>query len=202
MDIPFGGPTTYPGHSGVDFPEPAGTTIKASGPGRIRFVGWLNSNAGYSTIVDYDNGPSVLYCHQPEKAWRPAIGSRVDYGWAIGSVGSTGRSTGPHLHLEIMVGEGAHTYEGVWNYFDRNRVISSGNAASSGAVTLPKTENGEIDMFVAMCPNGWFLIVPQGGGKPKAVVLDRDAGSENTNIPRIKFSTANSLAMLNAAVQF
>src|SRR5690606_31949003 len=106
-----------PGHSGVDFPVAAGLPIRASGAGAITFRGWLNNNAGYSTIVDYDNGPTVLYCHQPGTAAIPATDTRVIEGSVIGEVGSSGNSTGPHLHLEIIDGFKAHTPDGIWHYF-------------------------------------------------------------------------------------
>lgn len=130
LPIPFSNPTTYSGHSGVDFPKSAGTAIRASGPGRITGRRWQNDNAGYSTLIQYDNGPLVLYCHQPNLNAIPAVGSRVSEGTVIGAVGSTGRSTGPHLHMEIMVGTGAHTYDGVWKHFTRSRVVGSAPAVS------------------------------------------------------------------------
>jgi peptidoglycan hydrolase-like protein with peptidoglycan-binding domain len=124
LPIPFNNPTTYPGHSGVDFPQPLGTSIPASGSGVVTFSGWQNDRAGYATQVRYDGGPTVLYCHQPEYADRPAAGTRVVRGTHIGRVGSTGHSTGPHLHLEIMLGGGANTYAGVWRYFSVDMTVA------------------------------------------------------------------------------
>ena len=46
LPIPFGNPSTYPGHSGVDFPQSSGTRIPASGNGTVTFRGWLNDRAG------------------------------------------------------------------------------------------------------------------------------------------------------------
>lgn len=67
------------------------------------------------------------------------------------------------------------------------------------------TPNKEMDiteMFIADMPNGSFLVVPQGSGKPRAVVLDGGSGANNSGIPRLKFETAGSIGMLTAAVQF
>ncbi len=126
LAMPFSNPTTYAGHSGVDFPQPTGTPILASAAGRITKSGWINSRAGYGVQIAYDGGPEVLYCHQPEPAARPGVGSRVGFGGSLGQVGSTGNSTGPHLHMEIMVGSGAHTYAGIWNHFTRSAVMQGG----------------------------------------------------------------------------
>ena len=61
---------------------------------------------------------------------------------------------------------------------------------------------GEEPMFIAEMPNGWFLVVPQGAEKPRAVVLDGGSGAAFTNIPRLKFETEGSIRMLTAAVVF
>lgn len=138
LPMPFDSPSTYPGHSGVDFGEREGTPIKASGYGVVTNSGYWNERAGWATIVKYDNGPLVLYCHQPKLAARPREGARIVPGGYLGAVGNTGsRSTGPHLHMEIMAGEGAHTYEGVWLYFDKNRVIGQGSTSGGGSSTAP-----------------------------------------------------------------
>lgn len=127
LPMPFSNPSTYKNHSGVDFGQPNHKEILASGKGTVTFSGWLNEKAGYSVIVQYVNGPLVLYCHQLKNVARPAYGVKVVKGGYLGAVGSTGHSTGPHLHLEIMSGKGAHTYEGVWLYFDKNNWLGKPN---------------------------------------------------------------------------
>lgn len=135
LPIPFGNPSTYDGHSGVDFGQATGRAIPASGRGHVTYRGWLNDRAGWSTMVRYATC-LVLYCHQPSL---PAlrVGTLVDEGFTVGVVGNTGRSTGPHLHMEIMEGRGAHSYAGVWNYFDRTRVVGSGAPAGTPGTPLP-----------------------------------------------------------------
>ena len=125
LPIPFAKHTTYPGHSGVDFPYGTGTLVRASGPGRIVSRGWHNNRAGYGVVVQYDGGPSVLYCHFVNLNSSPGVGTRVNEGTVIGAVGSTGRSTGPHLHMEIMSGAGAHTNAGIWKHFTSSRVVGA-----------------------------------------------------------------------------
>lgn len=130
LPIPFGNPMTYAGHSGVDFPQPAGTPFRASGSGVVTWLG-SNSRGGYFIWVKYDAiGPKVGYHHMPSHAACPREGARFSVGDQLGVVGNTGNSTGPHLHSEV---EGYATTAGYWQFFDRNRVVgSSGKLAVDG----------------------------------------------------------------------
>ena len=89
-------------HKGVDFAAPRGTPIIAAGAGVVRQAGWKGSFGRYIRIkhnATYD----TAYAHISRIAPHIAPGSRVKQGEIIGYVGSTGRSTGPHLHYEILV---------------------------------------------------------------------------------------------------
>ncbi len=165
MDQPFGNPSTYEGHSGVDYGQPTGALIKASGEGTVTGVGYWNDRAGYATVVDYENGPRVLYCHQPQNARRPSFGDRVAYGHNIGEVGSTGFSTGPHLHMEILEGEGAGTYAGVWNYFDRNRVVGDGSSTGNNdkpATKIKMIRSSKLDSIIKATSDSGDGVVTSG----------------------------------------
>ena len=87
-------------HKGVDFAAPTGTPIFAAASGVVTYAGW--SNGGYGNVVElrHENGALTLYAH----ANRVFVskGQVVSKGQAIAEVGSTGRSTGPHLHFEIQ----------------------------------------------------------------------------------------------------
>mgnify|MGYP002631238942 CR=1 FL=1 len=85
-------------HDGLDLAAPEGTPIRPVRPGIVRFAGEIDGY-GLSVIVDHGNGIESLYAHCSELAVEK--GEAVGYADAIGRVGSTGRSTGPHLHLEI-----------------------------------------------------------------------------------------------------
>lgn len=127
LPMPFSNPSTYAGHSGCDFAQPLGTPILASGPGRV--VRLSHSSAGgYWTVVVYDAYPGVEigYAHQPAERHAPAAGKRFAKGDRIGTVGSTGHSTGPHVHLEV-IGQG--TYAAVWKYFTKGAYV--GGAATT-----------------------------------------------------------------------
>ncbi|MEW5424825.1 M23 family metallopeptidase [Amorphus sp. 3PC139-8] len=89
-------------HSGVDWAAPRGTPIYASGNGTVEEAGW---KAGYGrwTLIKHANGYETGYAHQ--SGWADGLkkGVRVTQGQLIGYVGSTGLSTGPHLHYEVHV---------------------------------------------------------------------------------------------------
>lgn len=91
-------------HTGLDFAAPQGTTIVAVAGGRVVEAGWAGSY-GYRTIVELPDGTEIWYCHQARIDVDP--GESVDRGQRIGEVGSTGNSTGPHVHIEVRPdGEG------------------------------------------------------------------------------------------------
>ncbi len=89
-------------HSGVDYAAPRGTPILAAGNGRVKKAG---RTGGYGNVVilQHTNGYETVYAHQTKFAKGVAPGARVRQGQIIGYVGSTGLSTGPHLHFEIRV---------------------------------------------------------------------------------------------------
>ena len=88
-------------HKGVDFGAPAGTPIQAAGDGIVEQRGW---NGGYGNYIRIRHGGeyATAYAHLSRFASGVAEGTRVRQGQVIGYVGSTGRSTGPHLHYEIL----------------------------------------------------------------------------------------------------
>ena len=85
-------------HEGIDISAPCGTPIRAAASGTVIFAGWMGGY-GNLTIIDHGNGLATAYAHQT------AIyaGGGVSQGQTIGSVGTTGSSTGCHLHFEVRV---------------------------------------------------------------------------------------------------
>jgi murein DD-endopeptidase MepM/ murein hydrolase activator NlpD len=87
-------------HAGLDFVAPAGTPVTAARAGRVVWAGPLSS-FGNAVVVAHGSGVRTLYAHLARIDVR--LLDRVSLGTQLGTVGSTGRSTGPHLHLEVRV---------------------------------------------------------------------------------------------------
>ena len=100
---PFGGPG-YEFHSGQDIEADMGTPVVAGARGQVSFVGWQNGY-GQLVIVDHGGGLSTRYGHLSHID--VALGQPVARGQLLGKVGSTGRSTGPHLHYEVRINDQA-----------------------------------------------------------------------------------------------
>ncbi len=89
-------------HRGTDFAAPTGTPIFAAGNATVSFAGMKGANGNFVRLR-HDNGWETLYLHMNRIAAAIVPGSRVVQGTQIGEVGTTGRSTGPHLHYEVHV---------------------------------------------------------------------------------------------------
>lgn len=87
-------------HNGLDLDAAAGTPIRAAEDGEVVVADWQNGY-GFTVVIDHGNGLATLYAHQPSII--VAKGDQVEMGDVIGLVGSTGWSTGPHLHWEVRV---------------------------------------------------------------------------------------------------
>ena len=92
-------------HKGVDYAAPTGTPIFAAGDARVKFAGWQNGY-GRTVILDHGNGITTLYAHM-SRLGSYRVGQRVQQGRTIGYVGTSGLSSGPHLHYEFRV-NGVH----------------------------------------------------------------------------------------------
>ena len=100
LTSPFG-PRWGRFHYGVDLANATGTNVVAADGGVVTRVGMAGSY-GNLIIIDHQNGTSTRYAHL--SAYNVKVGDVVQKGQSIGKIGSTGRSTGPHLHFEVRVG--------------------------------------------------------------------------------------------------
>ena len=89
-------------HRGTDFAAPKGTPIMASGNGIVKKVGWCGGG-GNCVKIKHNSTYETVYAHMSKFARGIKRGVRVKQGQTIGYVGSTGKSTGPHLHYEVIV---------------------------------------------------------------------------------------------------
>lgn len=95
---PIYGTTKF--HSGMDFSAPPGTDVYATGDGVVVKAGW---ETGYGNTVEIDHGFGYFTRYAHLKDYQTRVGKKVVRGEIIGHVGSTGKSTGPHLHYEVHV---------------------------------------------------------------------------------------------------
>ena len=103
LQPPFGdgfGPRGARFHAGIDIPAPSGTPVSAAASGRVSFAD-ARGSWGYLVTVTHARGVRTMYAHLSRVEVR--VGQRVVTGSRLGRVGSTGHSTGPHLHFEVRV---------------------------------------------------------------------------------------------------
>ena len=87
-------------HSGIDIGVDEGTPVHAADGGTVAWSGWMGGY-GYAVVIDHGNGMSTLYGHNSELA--VSEGQDVGKGQVIAYAGSTGNSTGPHVHFEVRI---------------------------------------------------------------------------------------------------
>jgi len=103
----------YSQHTGIDIPAPKGTKIKAAADGEVIKVGY-NTAYGNRVIISHGGGIQTLYGHMSKTACK--VGQKVSAGDVIGYVGSTGYSTGNHLHFSVLKNG---NYVNPWNYLSK-----------------------------------------------------------------------------------
>ncbi|BCS31266.1 peptidase M24 [Luteitalea sp. TBR-22] len=114
-------------HRGVDYGAPSGAPVLSVASGTVVRAGWTGGG-GNSVYIKHDNGYETRYLHFSRIAPGLRAGMRVSQGELIGYVGSTGLSTGPHLHYELLKG-GVHV-----NPLDEHRKLPPGQPIPAGAL--------------------------------------------------------------------
>ena len=95
---PFTGGAAF--HAGLDFRGPIGAPIYAAAKGVVSFAG---QKSGYGNCIEIDHGNGLMTRYAHMSAFRTLLGKAINAGDVIGAIGSTGRSTGPHLHFEVRI---------------------------------------------------------------------------------------------------
>lgn len=95
---PFNGHAAF--HAGLDFPGRYGQPILAAAAGRIAYVG---QRQGYGNVVEVDHGHGIMTRYAHLSGFTGRVGQKVERGQQVGRMGSTGRSTGTHLHFEVRL---------------------------------------------------------------------------------------------------
>lgn len=91
-------------HRGLDFKAPHGSPIHAAAAGKVTFAG---TKSGYGRTVEISHGSGMVTRYAHMSRWNARVGDKVEAGDVIGAIGSTGRSTGPHLHFEVRINDRA-----------------------------------------------------------------------------------------------
>lgn len=148
----------YKMHTGVDWAAPIGTPILAAGNGTVIKAQW-DSGYGRRVEIQHANGYITTYNHMSGFARGITEGIRVKQGQTVGFLGSTGLSTGPHLHYEVMVN--GHFVDPMRVKLARTREIEGRMLADF------KKERDRIDSLMAKAPNNAKLAARQGGNPGK-----------------------------------
>ena len=170
-------------HNGIDFAASTGTPVVAAGPGRVSSAGWSSYGGGNEIHIDHPNGLQTWYAHLNSFAVK--MGETVSAGTRIGTVGSTGNSTGPHLHYMVLKG-GWPSYVNPADYLD------GGGEAGKGWNPIADIVDGLVASFKSAFPAAGFIAdLAIGAGKK---LLDgavgfvtgnggKDDGIESTGLP-------------------
>lgn len=148
----------YKMHTGVDWAAPIGTPILAAGNGTVIKAQW-DSGYGRRVEIQHANGYITTYNHMSGFARGITEGVRVKQGQVVGFLGSTGLSTGPHLHYEVMVN--GHFVDPMRVKLARTREIEGRMLAEF------KRERDRIDSLMAKAPNS-NKVASRGGANPTA----------------------------------
>jgi murein DD-endopeptidase MepM/ murein hydrolase activator NlpD len=141
-------------HSGVDWAAPMGTPIFAAGNGTIEEIG-LKGGYGKYVKLRHANGYETAYGHMTAFAKGLDVGSKVRQGQVIGFVGSTGLSTGSHVHFEILIND---------RFVDPMKVkLPRGRVLDGGTLAQFDKDRDQLDAAMARAPSG-----PGSGGVPVA----------------------------------
>ncbi|MFI6128535.1 M23 family metallopeptidase [Micromonospora sp. NPDC051141] len=179
---------------GTDYAVATGTPVVAAANGTIRLVKTDTSTAtGRVVGMAHDDGNYTRHLHLSRIA--VSTGQRVSRGQTIAYSGASANGSdqgvGPHVHTSLWLNTGSPTNFGATTDFE-NHVGDGGNPD-------PSDQEAE-EVFIANVKGSWYLVVPQGSGKPRAVVLGGDSNAAASGLPVLNFTWDPSVNALRAAV--
>lgn len=197
---PFNYWTTYPGHSGIDYPEARGTKIPALGSGKVAFAGYYSLRGGYAVHVQYDNGVKVG-CYHIDKQGdiKVKVGQRVNEGTTLALVGGLGQySTGPHLHQDVWINGSIVYPPGYWRYIDINKYVGQGESAAGESTPLEPELLEEDMLFISWENAGSKFCRVWGTGLQKmtqaqAAEWNKARGGGKIKFTKVSLATAKSV---------
>ncbi|MFP3579984.1 peptidoglycan DD-metalloendopeptidase family protein [Arthrobacter sp. SIMBA_036] len=142
-----------PTHNGIDFAAGVGSPVVAAGPGRVSSAGWSSYGGGNEIHIDHPNGLQTWYAHLSSFAVK--LGQMVTAGTKIGEVGSTGNSTGPHLHYMVLNG-GWPSYVNPSDYLDGGGAAGDGGGGWHFDPIAPIID-GLVNLFKLAFPAGGMM---------------------------------------------
>lgn len=156
-------------HTGIDYLTPAGTPVLASEKGTVIYAGWRNGGYGYCVFIQHPDGNISIYEHL-QKDIPVTVGETVRRSQVIGYSGSTGNSTGPHLHFEVRDASG--------KAINPMTILHSSIEPSTGGTTKPEAVKpalkgadalgNKVEVICTLGAKGWnndftrYEIFPQG----------------------------------------
>ncbi|MGW0215582.1 M23 family metallopeptidase [Micromonospora chokoriensis] len=182
------------GEPGTDYAVGTGTPVQAAANGTVRYVKTDTSTAtGRVVGMAHDDGNYTRHLHL--SSITVSTGQRVSRGQTIAYSGASANGSnsgvGPHVHTSLWLNTGSPTNFGATVDFE----------TYVGDVTNPNPPDQEVDdVFIANVKGNWYLVVPQGTSKPRAVVLGGDSNAAASGIPVLNFSWDPSINALRAAV--
>ncbi|WP_435204121.1 M23 family metallopeptidase [Micromonospora sp. bgisy143] len=182
------------GEPGTDYAVAKGTPVMAATSGTIRLVKTDTSTAtGRVVGMAHDDGNYSRHLHL--SSITVSTGQRVSRGQTIAYTGASANGSdsgvGPHVHTSLWLNTGSPT--------DFRATVDFENYV--GDVTAPNPPDQEVDdVFIANVKGSWYLVIPQGTGRPRAVVLGGDSNAAASGLPVLNFSWDPSINALRAAV--
>ncbi|WP_431976687.1 M23 family metallopeptidase [Micromonospora haikouensis] len=182
------------GEPGTDYAVGTGTPVMAAANGTIRYVKTDTSTAtGRVVGMAHDDGNYTRHLHL--SSITVSTGQRVSRGQTIAYSGASANGSeygvGPHVHTSLWLNTASPTNFGATADFENH----------AGDATTPDPTDQEVDdVFIANVKGSWYLVVPQGTGKPRAVVLGGDSNAAASGLPVLNFSWDPSINALRAAV--